>query len=199
MTAPIPVGAVAPDFRLPTADGREVALADYRGRSVIVWFTKGMACPFCRQQMSQLARGAPRLRELGAEILQVTPSTPSRAALYAKRFPLPFPYLCDPDFAAARAFGLDHRSHGLGWYAKRLVQSASLPQPEPNEFGPPKPDLVALPTLMADQDAGFFVVDRGGVVRVSRAGSYMMESAVRPLPTNDEIAADLERLGASGA
>ena len=48
----IEIGQMAPPLRLPSGQGQEVALEDYRGRQhVIVWFTKGMACPFCRQQM----------------------------------------------------------------------------------------------------------------------------------------------------
>jgi peroxiredoxin len=37
------VGAPAPPFSLPTATGREVSLADYRGVSrVVLWFSKGL-------------------------------------------------------------------------------------------------------------------------------------------------------------
>ena len=37
------VGEPAPDFTLPTHDGREVALAAYRGhRRVVLWFSKGL-------------------------------------------------------------------------------------------------------------------------------------------------------------
>ena len=37
------VGDVAPDFRLTSADGRDVGLADYRGRRrVVLWFSKGL-------------------------------------------------------------------------------------------------------------------------------------------------------------
>ncbi len=32
----------APSFRLATAAGTEVALEDYRGRSVVLWFSKGL-------------------------------------------------------------------------------------------------------------------------------------------------------------
>ena len=49
----IAVGEPAPSFRLPTAQGAEIGLEDFRGnKNVVVWFTKGMACPFCRSQMS---------------------------------------------------------------------------------------------------------------------------------------------------
>ena len=37
------IGAPAPPFRLPTATGLEVSLADYRGvSSVVLWFSKGL-------------------------------------------------------------------------------------------------------------------------------------------------------------
>ncbi len=41
MTLP-DVGTRAPLFRLPTAQGTEVSLETYRGRSVVLWFSKGL-------------------------------------------------------------------------------------------------------------------------------------------------------------
>ena len=50
-------GDPAPDVTLPAADREGViSLADYRGeRSVLLAFFRGLYCPFCRRQMSQLA------------------------------------------------------------------------------------------------------------------------------------------------
>src|ERR1041385_7977769 len=94
----IAVGEPAPSFRLPTAQGAEIGLEDFRGqKNVIVWLTKGMACPFCRSQMSQLARAYADIQKLDGELLLVSLSGVPRAKLYAQKFKLPFPYLCDPD------------------------------------------------------------------------------------------------------
>lgn len=41
-TTVLPAGTPAPPFRLPAAQGRDVALEDYRGSNVIVWFTRGL-------------------------------------------------------------------------------------------------------------------------------------------------------------
>ena len=42
MTLPA-IGTPAPGFRLPTAEGRAIDLADYRGvKSVVLWFSKGL-------------------------------------------------------------------------------------------------------------------------------------------------------------
>lgn len=37
------VGAPAPNFRLPAAQGADIALEDYRGKqNVVLWFSKGL-------------------------------------------------------------------------------------------------------------------------------------------------------------
>jgi peroxiredoxin len=186
------VGEPARPLRLPAAQGGEVGLDDYRDRqAVIVWFTKGMACPFCRQKASQLARGAAQFRAAGGELLQVTVSKPDRARLYARQFALPFPYLCDPDFGARSAWGMPPRSHGLPWYAKTLVKNMAMPKP-PNDFGNFMPAPAEIPNLLVDDDMGLFVVDRKGVVRYAVSGSYMSEAGPRPLPGNDELVRALE-------
>jgi peroxiredoxin len=100
------VGTLAPSFRLPSGQGPEIGLEDYRARShALVWFTKGIACPFCRRQMVQMGKLYPRLRELGAEVLLVAPTRPEQARLYMRRFPVPYPYLCDPGYQVRRAWG----------------------------------------------------------------------------------------------
>src|SRR5205823_4136374 len=134
------IGERARSFRLPSAQGGEVGLDDFKNRSaVVVWFTKGMACPFCRQQMSQLARAYPQIKERGGEVLEVTSSTPARAQFYARRFTLPFPYLCDPDHRVRADWGLQKRAHGLGYYAKTLVNAMKMEPPAgpgPHALGP---------------------------------------------------------------
>ena len=88
----IAIGQIAPLFRLPSGQGPEVALENYRGtKRVIVWFTKGMGCPFCRRQMSVLAHGYSEFATRDAEILEITNSTPDRARVYAQTFGLRFP------------------------------------------------------------------------------------------------------------
>ncbi len=186
------IGERAPLLRLPSGQSREIGLDDYRGRSnVIVWFTKGMACAFCRQQMSQLARGYPQFRAQGAEILEVTPTKPDRARFYVEKFGIPFPYLCDPDHQARQTWGLGARSHSLVWYAKGLYQGMRTPGPVA-DFGSFSPRIGELPGLLADDDMGFFIVDRSGYVRYALTGSYGAEHGVRQIPGNEEILRALE-------
>jgi peroxiredoxin len=191
--AQIGVGQVAPSFRLPSGQGPEVALEDYRGRkNVILWFTKGMACPFCRQQMSQLARGYGEFAARDAEIVEVTNSTPDRARVYAQKFGLRFPYLCDPDYRVRRTWGLGLRSHGPVYYAKTLYGGLTAPKVETEYAGEPA-KLTEMPSLLADEDMGFFIVDKAGVVRYALAGAYGTVAGLRQIPNNAEILQELDR------
>ena len=193
------IGEVPPAFRLPSGQGPDVGLADYRGKSLVVWFTKGMACAFCRTQMSQLARGYDRIRAMNADVLQVTPTKPDRAQFYAKNYPIPFPYLCDPDYKTFVQWGLGVRSHSPLWYAKMAIAASRL-QPPTSDLGEPPVALAEKMTLFHDNDMGFFILDRAGVVRYALSGTYMSETGSRQIPSNDEIVRELERCeGASPA
>ena len=186
-------GTRAPSFRLPSGQGQEIGLEDYRAKShVLVWFTKGIACPFCRRQMAQMGRLHPRLRELGSDILLVAPTRPEHARSYLARFAVPYPYLCDPGYHVRRAWGLGAR-RSAGSYlrmirATRALQDADVPQPDDVEI---RPGLREVPTLLTDEDSGLFLVDREGVIRWGEAGAYVGTSGagpvIRPLPPEGEI------------
>ena len=69
------VGHPAPLFSLTSVQGATVELATYRGRSnVVVWFSRGFTCPFCRVYMDGMTEGYEGLREAGTEIIQVGPN-----------------------------------------------------------------------------------------------------------------------------
>ena len=192
------IGQIAPAFRLPSAQGPEVALEDFRGtKNVLVWFTKGMGCVFCRQHMSQLARVYPELQKRDTEVLEIVPSSVDRGRQYATKYRLPFAYLCDADDRVRRAWHVDVRRHGPGWYVKALKSALGAEKP-PNDFGQDPPALAEIPTLLRDDDAGLYLVDRDGVVRYAWVATYVDASkgTIRPLPPTDDLIRELERLAA---
>ena len=66
-----------------------------------------------------------------------------------------------------------------------------------NDFGKVAAGLSEMPKLLRDDDMGFFIVDRNGIVRYAYTGSYVTalkpHVAPRPIPANDEILRELER------
>jgi putative peptide zinc metalloprotease protein len=50
MLPELDIGGSAPEFSLKTVQGASVDLASFRRRQrVLVWFSRGFTCPFCRR------------------------------------------------------------------------------------------------------------------------------------------------------
>jgi peroxiredoxin len=167
------LGKQAPDFLLPTADKREVALSDIVSRGpAIVWFSRGLGCPICRRHRAQFTLGYPTLQEIGAEILEVTPTPVERASFYFANYALAFPYLCDPSRETALAYGVEHQPF-TNWMRVKMMLNDPLGVPElmrsMREGPDPSPEEGA---AMTAQD-GFFVIDRSGTVREARVGNLI--------------------------
>src|SRR5262249_15880120 len=151
--------------------GPEVALEDYRGRNnVIIWFTKGMACVFCRQQMTQLARAYEQFKQRNAEVLEISPSTTEKGRLYAAKYKLPFPYFGDPGDTRRQISNIGSRLRSPAWYLNAMV--TSMKAPNVGDFEKVPPGFSDVPKLLRDDDAGVFIVDRQGILRYAHAGPY---------------------------
>jgi peroxiredoxin len=157
------LGREAPEFRLPAAQGSELGPQDYRGRRrVVLWFSKGLFCPFCRRNMSQLAQRYPEFRALDAEILQVTHSTLEEAQNYFRHYRITLPYLCDAARSAHQRYGVALVSNVPGILASTAAVAADFVM-----RGERTPLPVPFIRRYGGQDAeqALFIVDRDGVVR----------------------------------
>ncbi|MBT2324711.1 redoxin domain-containing protein [Variovorax paradoxus] len=104
---PLQPGQAAPAFALPSVNlEATVSLADLRGRPFLIGFFRGLHCPFCRRQVTQLAGLQPALRAAGVETLAVINTPMERARLYFRFRPTPVLLLSDPDCGTHRAFGV---------------------------------------------------------------------------------------------
>lgn len=186
------VGTPAPNFRLVSAQGDEVALEDYRGqRNVILWFSRGLFCPFCRRYMTQLRLGYREIQERGAEILQVTWSTPEEARLYFQQYQLLFPYLCDPERAVYPLYGIRIVHGGVGALAVGMAVGTAVAISDRlfrgEKTASPAPFKRYGSTDMEQQ--AVFIIDKSGIIRyVQTSGS------LGGLPSNAEYLRQLDRL-----
>ena len=64
-------GDTAPDFTLPDADGNPVALADYRGRKVVVYFYPAAMTPGCTKQACDFRDRLSVLQDAGLAVLGI--------------------------------------------------------------------------------------------------------------------------------
>ena len=89
------VGFLAPDFSLPTTDGRELRLNDFRGRPVFINFWATWCIP-CRQEMPIIQQVFEERSKEGLAVLAVDMGeTTGQVSFFARKYGLSFPLLLD--------------------------------------------------------------------------------------------------------
>ncbi|MCU1518240.1 MAG: thioredoxin-dependent thiol peroxidase [Pseudarthrobacter sp.] len=105
LTTKLQPGTQAPDFTLQDAAGKTTALADYRGKNVIVYFYPEAATPGCTTEACDFRDSLSSLQGKGYEVLGVSPDAPEKLATFVGDFDLTFPLLADEDHSVALAYG----------------------------------------------------------------------------------------------
>ncbi|HEY5832375.1 thioredoxin-dependent thiol peroxidase [Streptomyces sp.] len=97
-------GDTAPDFTLPDADGRPVALADHRGRKVIVYFYPAALTPGCTKQACDFTDNLDVLATAGYDVIGVSPDAPGKLATFRDKESLKVTLVSDPDKSVLTAY-----------------------------------------------------------------------------------------------
>ena len=98
-------GDTAPDFTLPTDDGREVSLSDLRGRKVIVYFYPAAMTPGCTTQACDFTDSLSSLQAQGYDVLGISPDSPAKLAKFRERDGLTITLLSDADRSVMKSYG----------------------------------------------------------------------------------------------
>ncbi|PVZ55683.1 peroxiredoxin [Arthrobacter sp. H-02-3] len=104
-TTRLQTGAPAPGFTLTDSAGRRISLADYRGKSVIVYFYPRAATPGCTAEACDFRDNLAALQGAGYEVLGISPDAREALSAFAAEHALTFPLLADEDHATALAYG----------------------------------------------------------------------------------------------
>src|SRR5689334_5284933 len=104
-TPRLEVGATAPAFSLPDADGNIVKLSDYLGRKVVVYFYPAASTPGCTKQACDFRDSLAELGDAGLDVIGISPDKPEKLAKFRDKEGLTFPLLSDPDRTVLDAWG----------------------------------------------------------------------------------------------
>jgi peroxiredoxin len=151
-----------------------VDLAAYRGRSnVVVWFSRGFTCPFCRVYTDGVRAGYDALRDTETEVIQIAPNLLDSARRYFGESVLPFPFVCDPDKRLYAVYGLgDLRALEATRTAVVSFAHAFTHGDTVNQIRGAWFDVMNRNFLrrlhhhaMTAQEQGIFLIDKEGVIR----------------------------------
>ncbi|GAA5071689.1 thioredoxin-dependent thiol peroxidase [Nocardia iowensis] len=119
-------GDTAPDFTLPDADGKDVSLADYRGRKVIVYFYPAASTPGCTKEACDFRDNLADLDGAGIDVLGISPDKPAKLAKFRDAEQLTFPLLSDPDKKVLTAWGAFGEKTMYGKTVTGVIRSTFL-------------------------------------------------------------------------
>jgi peroxiredoxin len=109
-SSPTAANGTASEFTLPATDGGEVSLADYRGRSVLLYFNEGVGCDACFYQTAMLEDDE-RFAALDVPLVPIVMNTTAQVEGELDRFGIETPYLSDSSGATSRAYDTLGRGH----------------------------------------------------------------------------------------
>jgi peroxiredoxin len=107
MTA-LATGKKAPDFSLPTLDGRNFALADELARGPVVLAFFKVSCPTCQYTFPFLERLYKAYRTRGVTMVGISQNDAKETAAFVKQSGVTFPVLLDEigRYPVSNAYGL---------------------------------------------------------------------------------------------
>ncbi len=117
----IAAGEPAPDFTLRDQDGKDVSLADFRGKKVLIVFYPFDFSSVCTDQLSSYEEIKPELGEKGIEMLGISIDHPFAHKAFQEKLGIDTTLLADfePKGEVARAYG--SYVDGVGMANRTLV------------------------------------------------------------------------------
>ena len=114
------IGQISPDFTLPgillTGDEAvqgEYALADQRGKPIVLAFYPGDNTAVCTKQLCSYTSELENLTGFGATVWAISPQGLASHEQFARRYQLAFPLLADEGLAVSRTYGITLGGAGL--------------------------------------------------------------------------------------
>lgn len=123
-------GDAAPDFTLPDADGKDVSLADFGGRKVIVYFYPAAMTPGCTTQACDFRDNLNSLVGAGYAVVGISPDAPGKLAEFRERDSITFPLLSDTSKSTLDAYGAYGEKMMYGKKVTGVIRSTVVVDPD---------------------------------------------------------------------
>jgi thioredoxin-dependent peroxiredoxin len=99
------VGDPVLNFRLPSTEGKEISLKDFKGKSVILYFYPKDDTPGCTAEACSFRDHNEELKKEGAVVLGISTDPLSSHQKFREKHNLNFPLLSDESADIAKMFG----------------------------------------------------------------------------------------------
>jgi peroxiredoxin Q/BCP len=98
-------GQKAPAFKLEADDGKQLSLADFSGKNVVLYFYPRDNTPGCTREAEAFRDVAAALKKKNAVVLGVSKDSIASHCKFRDKYKLNFPLLSDPDGKVLEKYG----------------------------------------------------------------------------------------------
>lgn len=120
------VGDSAPKFSLKDQNDKTVALDDFKGEKLLIYFYPKADTPGCTRQSCAVSEARPNFKKRKVRAVGISPDDPSKLKKFDEKYNLGFPLLSDPDREIARAFGAYGEKNLYGKKTEGIIRSSFL-------------------------------------------------------------------------
>lgn len=99
-------GNKAPAFNLESTAGEKIALKDFTGKTVVLYFYPKDNTSGCTKEACDFRDDFSKYKRKGAIILGISPDSAKSHQKFTEKFSLPFPLLVDSDHKIAEKYGV---------------------------------------------------------------------------------------------
>lgn len=108
-------GHKAPDFDLPSSDGRDIRLSAYQGKQpVVLYFYPKADTPGCTKEACGFRDRIADYAGANVAVLGISPDPVGDVTKFSKKFALNFPLLADADHSIAERYGVWQKKSMMG-------------------------------------------------------------------------------------
>lgn len=129
-TGSLEVGRKAPDLRLPSTEGRDIALSDFRGKYVVVYFYPRDGTPGCTREAQAFRDAHDELARRNAVVLGVSRDSIESHCRFRDEHALDFPLLSDPSGETIARWGAWGEKNMYGKKTVGIVRSTVIVGPD---------------------------------------------------------------------
>jgi peroxiredoxin len=110
LVRPVLIGQNVPDASVRTMDNKTISIRKLlNGKPTVLVFYRGGWCPFCNTQLSNLRKTEVPLKEMGFQLIAVSPDLPAELRATAGKRELSYTLVSDAKADAMQAFNIGYR------------------------------------------------------------------------------------------